>query len=134
MTSDLDTLMKQSANDAINIAQEEFDITLDKTAASVELVDTILLSFIDKYRANALEDKAVFTICNVYGAYIGEIFRQRCGGTWFYDTSNPNAPHVLLKLDDASYAFAGICYERMVNDSQISVKKYFDQAIAQHTH
>ena len=29
-----------------------------------------------------------------------------------------------------TYAFAGICYQRLVNDSQISVKNYFDHAVA----
>lgn len=134
MTQDLDTLMQESAKDAIAIAKEEFNIALDASPESIELVDTILLSFIDKYHDKALEDNAVFTICNVYGAYIGEIFKQRHGGSWFYDTQNPEAPHVLLKIEDSSYAFAGICYERLVNDSQISVKAYFDQACAQHTH
>lgn len=129
--SELEQLMRDCANDAIRTASEEFDITLDLSADSIRLVDDLLLSFVDKYHDKALEDNAVFTICNIFGAYLGETYKQVAGGTWRYDQSNPRAPFVVLDVGSNSYAFAGICYERLVNDSQISVKSYFDQALAQ---
>ena len=52
------------------------------------------------------------------------------GGHWHYDVSDPDAPYVVLEYAGKAYAFAGICYQRLVNDSQISVKSYFDQAIS----
>lgn len=130
---ELDTLMSESAVDAIRTSMEEFSIELDYSAQSVSLVDDLLLAFIDKYQDKALEDQAVFTICNIYGAYIGETYKRVHDGKWRYDDSNPDAPFVLLDVGERSYAFAGICYERLVNDSQISVKNYFDQALSQHT-
>lgn len=126
---ELDKLMQASADDAVKVSVEEFSVDLDFSGESVALVDHVLLSFIDKYRDKALEDSAVFTLCNIFGAYIGEVFRRIAGGNWRYDQSNPNAPFVVLDVGDKSYAFAGICYERLVNDSQISVKAYFDQAL-----
>jgi hypothetical protein len=97
-------------------------------------VDDILLSFIDKYHDQALEDQAVFTICNIFGAYVGEIVKAQLDGEWVYDQTNPNAPTVFLKVGDNTYAFAGICYERLVNDSQISVNAYYQQALSNHKH
>lgn len=129
---ELEQLMKDCAEDAVATAQEEFSLTLDYSAESVSLVDDILLSFLDKYHDSALEDEAVFTICNIFGAYVGETFQRFVGGTWLYDQSNPKAPYVLLVIGENSYAFAGICYERLVNDSQVSVKAYFDQSVSNH--
>ena len=130
--AELEQLMKDSAQNAVNSAMEEFNITLDFSPESVALVDDILLAFIDKYHDKALEDEAVFTICNIFGAYVGEILKRMVGGTWFYDTSNPEAPYILLEIGEKSYALAGICYERLVNDSQVSVKTYFDNALMNH--
>ena len=88
------------------------------------------MSWLGKYESQALEDSAVFTICNIYGAYVGELFRHKVGGFWKYDESDKRAPYVVLEYAGNTYAFAGICYQRLVNDSQVSVKNYFEQAVA----
>lgn len=127
---ELNQLMADSAQNAITTTKEEFDVVLDGNPNSVELIDDVILLWIDKYKEKALEDKTVFTICNIYGAYLGEIFRNLVGGQWRYNDSEPDAPYVLLEYAGKSYAFAGICYQRLVNDSQISVSNYFQQAVA----
>ncbi len=124
--------MSDCAKDAAVTAADEFNIVLDNSPESVALVDDVLLSFVDKYHDLALEDEAVFTICNIFGAYIGEILKAQLDGEWIYDQSNPKAPSVFLKVGDNTYALAGICYERLVNDSQISVFAYYEQALANH--
>jgi hypothetical protein len=35
----------------------------------------------------------------------------------------------VLDYAGSTYAFAGICYQRLVNDSQISVRSYYNQAL-----
>jgi hypothetical protein len=131
MTSaELTNLMIDSAKNAVTTTLEEFNLSLDGSEQSIELVDDVILSWLGKYKDQALEENAVFTICNIYGAYVGEIFRNKVGGNWSYDESNPDAPYVILNYADNTYAFAGICYQRLVNDSQISIKSYFEQAVA----
>lgn len=76
---ELNKLMSDCAKDAVVASSTEFDITLDNSPDSVRLVDDILLSFIDKYHDQALEDEAVFTICNIFGAYIGEVLKTQIG-------------------------------------------------------
>ncbi len=129
---ELEQLMADSAQNAIELTKEQFDIDLDETSSSIAIVDDVLLRFIYRYKDQALEDNMVFTLCNVYGAYIGEIFRREIGGIWHYEVSDPHSPHVLLEYAGHSYAFAGICYQRLVNDSQISVLQYYQQAISNH--
>lgn len=125
---ELEQLMADSAKNAVSTTAEEFHIELDFSPESIAKVDDVLLSWIGRYKDQALEDKAVFTLCNIYGAYLGESFRQLIGGEWIY-ANEEDAPYVLLEYAGKTYAFAGICYERLVNDSTISVKRYFDQAV-----
>ena len=127
---ELEQLMADSAENAIETTREEFNLELDGSPESIQLVDDVILAWIDKYKDEALEDNAVFTLCNIYGAYVGEVFKQMVGGHWHYDETDPDAPYVVLEYAGKSYAFAGICYQRLVNDSQVSVKSYFEQAIS----
>lgn len=129
---ELAQLMKDSANDAVTIANEEFAIALDYSKGSIYLVDEILLSYLKKYQDIALDDKAVFTICNIYGAYVGETFKKLAGGEWYYDESKADAPALYLIIGEHSFAFAGICYQRLVNNGDMTVLEYFEQALSQH--
>ena len=126
---ELTQLMHDSAQNAVKTTKEEFQIDLDGSPESIALIDDVILAWIEKYKDQALEDNAVFTICNIYGAYVGEIFRELVGGHWHYDDSDPEAPYVVLEYAGKTYAFAGICYQRLVNDSQLSVNNYFTQAL-----
>ncbi|MDF2177236.1 hypothetical protein P2G88_03140 [Aliiglaciecola sp. CAU 1673] len=127
---ELESLMADSAHNAVLTTKEEFGVELDNSPHSIAKVDEVLHKWLAKYKGQALEEKAVFTLCNLYGAYVGEIFRKLVGGHWHYDLSNPEAPYIVLEYAGHTYAFAGICYQRLVNDSQISVKRYFDQALS----
>ncbi|TDF42075.1 hypothetical protein EYS14_04355 [Alteromonadaceae bacterium M269] len=127
--AELTELMVDSAKNAVTTTLSEFNLELDGSIESVAKVDDVILSWIDKYKDQALEDNSVFTICNIYGAYIGEIFRKTIGGNWHYDQSDEKAPYVVLEYGGKSYAFAGICYQRLVNDSEISVQDYFNKAM-----
>lgn len=129
----LDELMSDSAHNAVLTTRDEFGIELDGSPESISVVDDVILKWIEQYKDQALESKAIFTICNIYGAYVGEIFREVIGGEWIYNDANPEAPHVLLEYGGHSYAFAGICYQRLVNDSQISISNYFNQAVSNNT-
>lgn len=130
--TELSELMTQSAQDAVSISQQDFNIILDFSASSVAKVDDVITEYLVKYKEQALEDKAIFTICNVFGAYVGECFIKICGGVWYFDDSNPDAPSIFLKLGENTYAFAGICYEQLIRRSSISVNEYFQNAISQH--
>ncbi|MCF2946768.1 hypothetical protein L0668_01505 [Paraglaciecola aquimarina] len=129
-SSELAELMADCAENAITTTSQEFQLELDGSEQSIELVDDVILSWLGKYKSQALESDAVFTICNIYGAYVGEIFRKKVGGEWNYDQSNPDAPYVVLNYASNSYAFAGVVYQRLVNDSQVSIKNYYEQALS----
>ncbi|WP_395344028.1 hypothetical protein PN836_004765 [Ningiella sp. W23] len=130
---ELDKLMKDTAQDAVTAAKEECDIELDYSASSISGVDKTIEHFITEFPGQSLEDKAVFTLCNMYGAYVGEVFKRLSGGQWHYDTSTPDAPTILLVIKDKSYAFAGICYDKLVKNPDIKIAEYFQKALAANT-
>jgi hypothetical protein len=39
------------------------------------------------------------------------------------------APSIMLMYQDKTFAFAGICYERLDNGNAVSVQRYFTEAI-----
>jgi hypothetical protein len=133
LQQELDTLMQASAADAVKTAKEEFDITLDYSVQSIEQVDKTITRFVKEFPSQSLENKAVFTICNMYGAYLGEVFKTLAGGQWHYDTSAVEAPAIFLTIKDKSYAFSGVCYDKLVKNPDIPVTEYFEKALAANT-
>ena len=132
-SEELNELMRDSAKNAVVTTREEFGINLDFSAESVELVDKAISKWIDKYKGKTIEDEMVFTLSNIYGAYIGEVFREIIGGQWIYDETDPDAPHLLLEYGAQTFSFAGTCYQRLINDPDISTLNYFLKAIANNT-
>lgn len=132
---ELNQLMEESADNAVQTAKDEFSIELDFTAETLDGVDKSILGFLNKYPEDALQEKAIFTICNIYGAYLGETFKkQHKQASWVYDDSAPEAPSIFLAAFDKTFAFAGVCYEKLVKDSTVSVAEYFRQASTKSSH
>jgi len=122
-------LMEDTASDAVKFAQDEFELTLDRSEDSVILIDQLILSIRERYRENLHDSKLIFTVCNMLGAYIGEVFRTHHGGQWVYDDTDPDAPSVFLALGEYTFAFAGIVYQRLINDQDQSTLLYYEEAV-----
>ncbi len=124
----LNKLMEQSADDAVVTASQQANVTLDYSEDNVASVDKAIAEILQRFPQESQEDKAVFTICNIFGAYLGEVFKKYNGGEWRYDDSDANAPSIFLKVGEHTFAFAGICYEKLVKNHSVSVSKYYEQA------
>lgn len=127
---ELQQLMQDSAQDAIAYAAEEFAIQLDQSEASIELIDSLILQARNKYGASVQDSKIIFTLCNMLGAYVGEVFRRQYAGEWIYDETDPSAPSVFLKHGQYTFAFAGIIYQRLINDQTLSVRLYYQESVS----
>ncbi|AWB67237.1 hypothetical protein C2869_12660 [Saccharobesus litoralis] len=121
-------LMADSAQDAIKFANDEFQVKLDETIESIAIIDELILNCLPLLNNESEKDKIIFTVCNMFGAYLGEVFIKYIGGQWIYDDSNPDAPSTYLSFNGKTFAFAGICYQRLINDQTVSVRKYFELA------
>ncbi|MCC5855614.1 MAG: hypothetical protein JJU10_08060 [Idiomarina sp.] len=126
---ELQQLMLESAADAVKFAQEEFSVPLDQSPESIAAVDDLILAVRERYQNDVHDSKVIFTLCNLFGAYIGEVFRTRYGGTWVYDDGDKDAPAVFLAIGEYTFAFAGIVYQRLVNDQTLSTRLYYEEAV-----
>ncbi|CUS47202.1 MAG: flagellar locus hypothetical protein [Idiomarinaceae bacterium HL-53] len=127
-TQELEKLMRDSAEDAKRFAKEEFSIELDSSVGSIADIDRLILLVRSEYEDSLHDSKLIFTVCNMLGAYTGEVFRRFHGGQWVYDDSDPDAPAVFLSLGEFTFAFAGMVYQRLLNDGMISIEKYYQEA------
>lgn len=135
-TEEIVKLMAESAEDAVNFAKAEFNVELDYSIDSISLIDTLLLDCIDilgKQEGQEKRDEYTFAMSNMFGAYMGEIYKKIIGGEWVYDTTDEHAPTVMLKYTDKTFAFSGICYQKLIKDLNVNVKRYFDLAISNNT-
>ena len=128
-TEQLNTLMADAANDAVNYINENFERQVSLSQDDLDMVDNAIAQLAIEHIQNPLSDEKLYTVCSIMGAYVGEVFKQIVGGEWFMDQSVPDAPFVVLNYAGKSFPFASICYEKLSNDQNISVAKYYELAL-----
>lgn len=125
---ELHTLMQQSAQDAVNYAAEQQQIALDFSLESLSQVDQLLSQLHDDQQAKAHSSELIFTLCNIFGAYVGEVFIRHVGGTWQNNTQDNTAPYLAVNFGEREFPFASVCYHKIVTDNSISLQDYLRQA------
>ena len=129
-TNEITLLMQKTAEDAVSIAKNDFAQDLDFSAQSVSKIEVIMLTYAVSHEETPLTKEQLFTIANVFGAYIGECYKRVVGGEWFYDESDTEAPYATINYASKSFPFPSICYQKLVNDKTINIAKYFDLALS----
>ncbi|MGI5309336.1 hypothetical protein [Rheinheimera sp. WS51] len=127
--SDLRQLMQEAAKDAVTYSQQEHQIQLDNSIESLQQVDTILAKLHQQQLIKAHSAEVLFTISNIFGAYIGEAFITNVGGSWANNETNSDAPFIYIQLADKEFPFASVCYHKLTHDNSISVYDYVMQAM-----
>ena len=128
--SELSELMLQSAQDAVSYAQEEHHVTLDLSLESLPLVDVLLSSVAHQQKKQPLSDAHMFALCNIFGAYLGQVFLSVVGGQWLHQTFDENAPYVSLNYNNKEFPLASLVYHKVTKNADLSVKEYISQAIS----
>lgn len=129
-TQELETLMQQCAADAVQFASEEYQINLDFSLESLALVDTILTRLHETNRLQRFSDEHMFTLCNIYAAYLGQIFISVVGGEWVHQKADENAPYVSLNYNNREFPLASLCFHKISKDVHLSVREYISQAMS----
>lgn len=127
---ELKDLMQATATDAKNYAKEEHQLTLDNSVASIMQVDQMLAELHSREQKQAHSAELIFTLCNMLGAYIGEVFVNNVGGQWQYNQLDAAAPFVYVKFNDKEFPFASVCYHKITRDNSISLYGYIKIAMA----
>jgi len=127
-SQEISNLMQASAEDAVAYAQEQHQLTLTGDFNSLTQVDQLLSRLHTDQQIRAHSGEMLFTLCNIIGAYIGEIFIRNVGGNWQSNNSDPSAPYMAVALGDKEFPFASVCYHKITNNNEISLQDYVQQA------
>lgn len=131
-SDELNKLMRQLSDDAAFFSKSEYGIELgDDSVAEVKKVDS-LITKLKQRGSESFQDEELFTLSNVFGAYVGEVVKLQVGGQWLYDLSDDKAPSVRLIIGHSDYAFASLVYRHLVGSPEISIYDYAFNAIDRH--
>lgn len=124
-TKELNELMKNSVTDAIAYIKEfhHQEIILDHDHLTI--IDQILSKLAVEHSQTPISEKTIFTISTIFGAFIGEVFKNNIGGQWFMDENLKNAPFIVLSYGGKSFPFASICFKKITETPDISICKYY---------
>ncbi|MCA1928500.1 hypothetical protein [Rheinheimera sp.] len=123
-------LMKASAQDAVVYAAEEHQVLLDFSLDSLTLVDEILSELFLRQQEQRHADDLLFTLCNILGAYTGEVFIHHVGGEWYHDVSTPDAPFICVRYNGKEFPFASLVYHQIAKTPSASLRNYVGQAMS----
>jgi hypothetical protein len=128
--NEISTLMQGAANDAVSYVAEQHQQQLDFSLASLEQIDTVLATLHQQQQQQRHSAELLFTLSNILGAYIGEVFIANYGGFWLNNTADNAAPYISVQLSDKEFPFASVCYHKITQDNSISTADYVKQAAA----
>ncbi|KKO45800.1 hypothetical protein WG68_08805 [Arsukibacterium ikkense] len=126
--NDIAKLMQDAAKDAVSYIAEQHQLTLDYSLASLHDVDTVLATLHQQQQQQNHSAELLFTLSNIIGAYIGEVFIANYGGNWHNNNADNAAPYISVQLSDKEFPFASVCYHKITLDDSISAADYVKQA------
>lgn len=96
--------MEEKANEAVAAAQAQYDIKLDGSVQSVELVEQILSQLHEQHRKTPMEDRTLRKEALMWGAYVGEVIKTQTDSEWHHDRQT-GALTLDLSLNNKSFPF-----------------------------
>ena len=79
---ELSDLAESMAVDALEVAQAEFEVTLDWSEQSLETLEAMLAGLYDEFAAEKPDDETLTAYAERFGSYLGEVLRRHLGGEW----------------------------------------------------
>jgi|JI7StandDraft_1071085.scaffolds.fasta_scaffold00852_11 hypothetical protein len=128
--AELAVLMADSANDAITYAAEEHHVLLDLTAQSLDSVEQLLTKLALQHQERRFSDAVLFTLANIFGAYLGQVFVGVVGGKWQQQQTDDDSPYVTLSYNGKDFPLASLCYHKLAKDRSINVRDYLAKAMS----
>jgi hypothetical protein len=129
---DIAATMGERARNAIQHASEVMGMTLDRTVASLAVVDNILAKLHDGLPGSfwrvlgvAPNNAELAMTCEMYGGYVGEIIRHEIGGAWVLPEGGPFAQAPSIAFGDELSSPVLKVYERITNPDA-TIPAYFE--------
>lgn len=114
------------ANDAVALARSVAGCNLDFSEESIRRVEEILGKMhVGLAKANPPRE-VIEQVCNVYGAYIGEVMRRNEGGDWFLDEKVlPGEKIAALRVGSLQTSPSAKVFKRIMNGPEDDVWFYY---------
>jgi hypothetical protein len=131
LSSEAASLMAEYAQDAVNAARDKFQIDLDYTLESIDLLDVIIESQFAAtptgwqllYRRRPSKRK-LRTLSKMWGGYLGEVLRRQWDGQWLAPTDGPFKGGLTLLVQGTMLSPIAHVHKQLVNGSEASVAAY----------
>lgn len=118
--------MKATADYAIKSAKERFGQDLDLSEQSINKLDNLLSQAYQSLSSRAKDEKtnlAISKTASIWGAYLGEIMRQKFGGSWALKGSER-----ILTIKGLEFSPISFVFQKITNHPEYSVKGFIGEA------
>lgn len=96
-------VMQAYADDAVTYAKNKFGIVLDHSEQSLVNVDALLSAMtshglLTKDELSEEQQDGIWTLCKVFGGYVGAVIIKHIGGQWEAETGSDGSTNIKLKV------------------------------------
>ena len=125
--------MQVYAQDAVDLAREQFQINLDFSENSLENVEKILASLhntlpkgvLDKLFRRGPSQDQIWEMSKGWGGYIGEVIRRQWGGEWTTETAANPGTVITLRVSGSDIFPPVKVYKRLTNGAEDNIWHYY---------
>lgn len=127
---DSQALMKNLANDAVTFADSEFSVALDFSVDSILSIYQLIIKLREQFQSDLADEKTIYTLSNILGAYCGECFIKQHGGSWLIEDDGEKNM-VYLQKGSFTFPFPGVVYFNMIDANSLPIHEYYREAVQQ---
>ena len=114
------------ALDAIDVAERNFNISLDWSDESVEQVESMLDELHQQISVAKPSQDQIQTFSKMFGSYIGEVYRKNHDGEWgLIESNGTHFPGMKTKKTGTTFWPWGRVLNRINNGSEDNVWHYY---------
>lgn len=125
--------MQAYAEDAVDLAHEQFETDLDYSEASVQKVEMILATlhnslpkgWLSRLLRRGPSDENVRQMARIWGGYVGEVMRRQWGGEWVTETEAQPGIVLTLRIGSTDLFPPAKVYKQLINGPADSVWFYY---------
>ena len=124
MNIDVNSDMQISAKYAVKAALEKYGLALNYSEESLQALETILIQANQQFsglsKESKLSEPSVQAIARMWGSYLGEVTRRKCGGIWVKNNGD-----LILTINGQNFYPIEIVYQYITNYTKSSIIEYF---------
>lgn len=122
----IERIAEAYALDAVDLARENFGISLDWSDSSVEQVESMLKCLHEQMPTARPSADQVLQFAKIFGSYVGEVFRRNHGARWgMVGLGSDRFPGMQFERTKGEFWPWGRAQNRLINGSEDNVWHYF---------